>query len=190
RDKMYMKVEVMEQQTVYINEKSDIDNFGYSYNKGWMCIQEFYVRLGKILERDVSIFPFYTDAEDAFLSFVGQFYLHKRYVKPKQILVPLGTKSEMIQELLKIDVQTPCRGKKKELADLAEKNAKIALEERFSLIEMNEERTIKAVEKLGDSLNIASPRRIEAFDNSNIQGVDPVSAMIVFTDGKADKQEY
>src|SRR5699024_591708 len=190
RDQMNAIEAVMEQQKVSLNEKTDIDIFGYSYNKGWMCIQVFYVRLGKLLERDVSIFPFYTDAEDAFLSFVGQFYLHKRNVKPKQILVPLGTKSEMLQELLKIDVHTPYRGKKKELADLAEKNAKIALEERFSLIEMNEERTIKAVEKLGDSLNIASPRRIEAFDNSNIQGVDPVSAMIVFTDGKADKQEY
>src|SRR5699024_5908757 len=190
RDQMNAIEAVMEQQKVSLNEKTDIDIFGYSYNKGWMCIQVFYVRLGKLLERDVSIFPFYTDAEDAFLSFVGQFYLHKRNVKPKQILVPLGTKSEMLQELLKIDVHTPYRGKKKELADLAEKNAKIALEESCSLIEMNEERTIKAVEKLGDSLNIASPRRIEAFDNSNIQGVDPVSAMIVFTDGKADKQEY
>lgn len=190
RDQMNAIEAVMEQQKVSLNEKTDIDIFGFSYNKGWMCIQVFYVRLGKLLERDVSIFPFYTDAEDAFLSFVGQFYLHKRNVKPKQVLVPLGTKSEMLQELLKIDVHTPYRGKKKELTDLAGKNAKIALEERFSLIEMNEERTIKAVEKLGESLNIETPRRIEAFDNSNIQGVDPVSAMIVFTDGKADKQEY
>src|SRR5699024_428758 len=96
----------------------------------------------------------------------------------------------MLQERLKSDGHTRYRENKKEFADLAEKNAKIALEERFSLIEMNEERTMQAVEKLGDSLNIASPRRIEAFDNSNIQGDDPVSAMIVFTDVKADKQEY
>src|SRR5699024_1270323 len=79
---------------------------------------------------------------------------------------------------------------KRDLVELAGKNAKIALEERFSLIELDEERTIKSVERLGDLLHIESPRRIEAFDNSNIQGTDPVSAMVVFVDGKANKNEY
>lgn len=190
RDQITHIEAVMEQQKVSLNEKIDIDIFGYSYNKGWMCIQVFYVRLGKLLERDVSIFPFYSEAEDAFLSFIGQFYLHKRNIKPKQILVPIGTKAEMLQELLHVDVHTPYRGSKRELVELAEKNANIALDERFSLIEMDEERTIKAVERLGDILHIEAPRRIEAFDNSNIQGTDPVSAMVVFTDGKADKNEY
>lgn len=73
---------------------------------------------------------------------------------------------------------------------MAIKNAKIALNEKFSLIEKDEERTIKAVENLGKFLGIYTPHRIEAFDNSNIQGTDPVSAMVVFTDGKPDKREY
>lgn len=73
---------------------------------------------------------------------------------------------------------------------LAYKNAKIALQEKFSLIERDEERTIKAVENLGEQLGIYTPHRIEAFDNSNIQGTDPVSAMIVFIDGKPEKREY
>ena len=67
---------------------------------------------------------------------------------------------------------------------MANKNAKIALEEKFYLIERDEERTIKAVDHLGKQLGIETPYRIEAFDNSNIQGTNPVSAMIAFIDGK------
>jgi excinuclease ABC subunit C len=84
----------------------------------------------------------------------------------------------------------PSKGKKKQLVDLAAQNAKAALSEKFSLIERNEERTVIAIEKLGKALNIETPYRIEAFDNSNIQGTDPVSAMIVFIDGKPNKKEY
>lgn len=190
RDQIEHIEAVMEQQKVALTENVDIDMFGYSYNKGWMCVQVFFVRQGKLLERDVSIFPFYTEAKDAFISFIGQFYLHKRNLKPRQVLVPIGTDDDLLKQLLEIDVHTPYRGKKKELVELAGKNAKIALEERFSLIELDEERTIKSVERLGDLLHIETPRRIEAFDNSNIQGTDPVSAMVVFEDGKPNKNEY
>jgi excinuclease ABC subunit C len=190
RDQITSIEAIMEQQKVALNEKIDIDIFGYSYNKGWMCIQVFFARHGKLLERDVSIFPFYTEAEDAFVSFIGQFYLHKRNLKPRQILVPIGTDAKLLEELLEVNVHTPFRGKKKEFTSLAYKNAQIALDERFSLIELDEERTIKSVERLGDILNIETPYRIEAFDNSNIQGTDPVSAMITFIDGKASKNDY
>mgnify|MGYP001375890858 FL=1 len=190
RDQIQAIEAVMEQQKVTFNDKIDIDIFGYSYNKGWMCIQVFFIRQGKLIERDVSIFPFYSEAEDAFISFIGQFYLHHRNLKPKQILVPIGSDAHLLKELLETDVHTPFRGQKRELVELAMKNAQIALEERFSLIELDEERTIKSVEKLGEILGIETPRRIEAFDNSNIQGADPVSAMVVFTDGRPDKNEY
>src|SRR5699024_11585256 len=91
-----------------------------------------------------------------------------------------------------LDVPThkPYRGQKKQLVETATKNASIALEEKFTLIERDEERTIMAVEELGEILHIETPHRIEAFDNSNIQGTDPVSAMVVFTDGRAHKNEY
>src|SRR5690625_1584277 len=145
---------VMEQQKVTLNEKINIDIFGYSYNKGWMCIQVFFIRQGKLLEREVSIFPFFSEVKDAFVSFIGQFYLHHRNLKPRQVLVPIGTDANLLKELLEVDVHTPFRGQKRELVELADKNAKIALDERFSLIELNEERTIKSVERLGEILNI------------------------------------
>src|SRR5690625_2322619 len=190
RDHIHHIVAVMEQHKVTLNEKINIDILRHSYNRRWMCIQVFYIRQGKLLERDVSIFPFFSDPKDAFISFIGQFYLRHRNLKPKQVLVPIGTDAYLLKELLDIDVHTPFRGQKKELVELAEKNAKIALEERFTLIELDEERTIKSVERLGEILNIETPRRIEAFDNSNIQGADPVSAMVVFLDGRAHKNEY
>ncbi|MFC0522403.1 excinuclease ABC subunit UvrC [Pontibacillus salicampi] len=190
RDQMQHIDSVMEQQKMTMNDQVNRDVFGYSYNKGWMCIQVFFVRQGKLIERDVSIFPFFDDPEETFLSFIGRFYLHQNHIKPKQVLVPVGADKDMLKELLEIDVHVPLRGRKKELVELAHKNAQIALEEKFSLVEQNEERTIKAVEELGEKLHIETPHRIEAFDNSNIQGADPVSAMVVFTDGRPDKKEY
>ncbi|SFD59138.1 Excinuclease ABC subunit C [Lentibacillus persicus] len=181
---------VMERQKMTLNDQVDRDVFGFSYDKGWMCIQVFFVRQGKLIERDVSIFPFFDDPADTFLSFIGRFYLHQSHLKPKQLLVPIGTDTELLSELLEINVHTPFRGGKKELVELAVKNADIALNEKFTLIARDEERTIQAVEKLGETLNIETPHRIEAFDNSNIQGTDPVSAMVVFTDGRPDKKSY
>ncbi|WP_047981720.1 excinuclease ABC subunit UvrC [Ornithinibacillus contaminans] len=181
---------VMEQQKMTLNDQVDRDIFGYSFDKGWMCIQVFFIRQGKLLERDVSIFPFFDEPEETFISFIGRFYLHQQHPKPKQIFVPIGTETELLKELLDVDVSTPYRGRKKELVKLAMENAKASLVEKFSLIERDEERTFVAVEKLGEALHIETPHRIEAFDNSNIQGTDPVSAMIVFVDGKPSKKDY
>lgn len=95
-----------------------------------------------------------------------------------------------LQEWLDIKVHVPQRGLKRQMIKMAVDNAKVALEEKFRLIERNEERTSKASEGLGRWIGLDQLRRIEAFDNSNIQGTNPVSAMIVFTDGKPDKKEY
>lgn len=190
RDLIYHIETVMEQQSVTLNEKVDIDIFGYSYNKGWMCIQVFFIRQGKLIERDVTIFPFFDDPKDSFIRYIGQFYLHQHHLKPKQILLPIGIDGTLIKQLLKVDVHTPFRGRKKELVELAINNASISLEEKFTLIERDEERTIHAMEQLGKLLHIETPHRIEAFDNSNIQGTDPVSAMVVFIDGRPQKKEY
>ncbi|SDK41875.1 excinuclease ABC subunit UvrC [Sediminibacillus albus] len=190
RDQIQHIDSVMEQQKMTLKDQIDRDIFGYSYDKGWMCVQVFFVRQGKLIERDVSIFPFFDEPADTFLSFIGRFYLHQNHPKPKQVLVPAPTDNDLLKELLEVDVTVPYRGRKRELVELAEKNAEIALEEKFSIIEKDEERTIKAVEDLGDKLHIETPHRIEAFDNSNIQGTDPVSAMIVFIDGKPDKKQY
>ncbi|MDR7669089.1 excinuclease ABC subunit UvrC [Bacillus altitudinis] len=190
RDQIAYIDSTMEKQKMTMSDLSDRDIFAYAYDKGWMCVQVFFIRQGKLIERDVSLFPMYQDPEEEFLTFMGQFYEKNNHFLPKEILVPDSVDQELIEQLLETNVHQPKKGKKKDLLLLAHQNAKIALKEKFSLIERDEERTIGAVKQLGDALNIYMPYRIEAFDNSNIQGADPVSAMVVFQDGKPYKKEY
>ncbi|WP_049627127.1 excinuclease ABC subunit UvrC [Bacillus sp. JFL15] len=190
RDQLAYIESTMEKQKMTMNDLLDRDVFAYAYDKGWMCVQVFFIRQGKLIERDVSMFPMYQEADEEFLTYIGQFYSKNNHFLPKEILVPDSVDRDMISELLETAVHQPKKGPKKELLLLAHKNAKIALREKFSLIERDEERSIGAAERLGEALNIYTPHRIEAFDNSNIQGTNPVSAMIVFIDGKPNKKEY
>ncbi|MCM3716024.1 excinuclease ABC subunit UvrC [Halalkalibacter oceani] len=190
RDTLAHMEAVMEKQKMTIQDHVDRDVFGFDYDKGWMCVQVFFIRQGKLIERDVSIFPFYQEPHEDLLTFIGQFYLKKEHLKPKEILVPKEIEANLVEELLNVHTHFPQRGKKKELVDLANQNAAAALQEKFSLIERDEERTIKAVERLGKAMGIPTPYRIEAFDNSNIQGTDPVSAMVTFLDGKPSRKDY
>jgi excinuclease ABC subunit C len=190
RDQIAHIEATMEKQKMTMNDFVDRDVFGYAYDKGWMCVQVFFIRQGKLIERDVSMFPMYQDPDEELLTFLGQFYTKANHFKPKEVILPADIDGELAEQLLEVTVVQPKKGKKKELVDLASKNAAIALKEKFYLIERDEERTIKAVENLGKILGIPTPHRIEAFDNSNIHGADPVSAMVVFIDGKPEKKEY
>ncbi|WP_232695963.1 excinuclease ABC subunit UvrC [Brevibacillus daliensis] len=190
RDQIISIEAVMEKQKITLTDTVDRDIFGYHTDKGWMCVQVFYMRGGKLLERDTSSFPFYGEAVEDFMSFVAQYYFDKQHALPKEILLPEESESELISEWLGVKVLTPKRGKKHDLIDMAEENARIALEEKFALLAKDDARTVQAIQNLGQSMGIGTPYRIEAFDNSNIQGAEPVSAMIVFTNGKPDKKEY
>lgn len=181
---------VMEKQTMTMNDFTDRDVFGYAVDKGWMCVQVFFVRQGKLIERDVSLFPIYQEPEEEVLTFIGRFYKESNHLIPKEILLPPQIDVKIVKELLQSNVHTPQRGKKKDLVQLAMKNANISLTQKFQLIERQEERTIGACEDLGDAMNISAPLRIEAFDNSHTHGVDPVSAMVTFVDGKPDRKNY
>ncbi|MBB6282784.1 excinuclease ABC subunit UvrC [Geobacillus subterraneus] len=190
RDQIAAIEMTMEKQKMMFNDFIDRDVFGYAYDKGWMCVQVFFLRQGKLIERDASIFPLYQDPDEEMLTFLGQFYAKAHHLKPKEVVLPADIDGELVRGLLGVHVVQPKKGKKKELVELANKNAAIALKEKFYFIERDEERTIKAVERLGERLGIPAPRRIEAFDNSNIYGADPVSALVVFLDGKPAKKEY
>lgn len=190
RDQITYIETIMQKQKMITKDMTDRDVFGYAVDKGWMCIQVFFVRQGKLIERDVSMFPIYGDATEEFLTFVGRFYEKPEYFKPREIVVPADIDYTLLQQLLEVKVIAPKKGQKKELADLANKNAQIAIAEKFQLIEREEERTIGACEALGQAMQIATPLRIEAFDNSHMHGSDPVSAMVVFIDGKPAKKEY
>ncbi len=190
RDQIKAIETVMTKQKMTNTDLIDRDIFGYATDKGWMCVQVFFVRQGKLIERDVSMFPFYNDAQEDFLTYIGQFYQENEHFIPKEVLIPDNIDKPSVEAMLETKVLQPQRGEKKKLVKLAGKNAHVALNEKFDLIGRSEARTIGAVEKLGDAMNIPAPIRIEAFDNSNIMGTDPVSAMVVFIDGKPAKKEY
>lgn len=190
RDQIKAIETVMTKQKMTNTDLVDRDIFGYATDKGWMCVQVFFVRQGKLIERDVSMFPFYNDSEEDFLTYIGQFYQENEHFIPKEVLIPNNIDKPSVEAMLETRVLQPQRGDKKKLVKLAGKNAQVALNEKFDLIGRSEARTIGAVEKLGDAMNIPAPIRIEAFDNSNIMGTDPVSAMVVFIDGKPAKKEY
>lgn len=190
RDQIQAIETVMTRQKMTQTDLMDRDVFGYSVDKGWMCVQVFFVRQGKLIERDVSIFPFYNEAQEDFLTYIGRFYQENEHFIPKEILIPDDIDQESVQALLATKILQPKRGEKKKLVELASKNARVALTEKFDLIQRKQERTIGAVDRLGNAMGIPSPTRIEAFDNSNIMGTDPVSAMVVFIDGKPAKNEY
>ncbi|WP_458103112.1 excinuclease ABC subunit UvrC [Enterococcus faecalis] len=190
RDQIKAIETVMTRQKMTNVDLIDRDVFGYAVDKGWMCVQVFFIRQGKLIERDVSIFPFYDDASEAFLTFIGQFYQENEHFVPKEVLIPDDIDKESVEALLATKVLQPQRGEKKKLVKLASKNAAVALNEKFDLIVRKQEQTIGAVEKLGNAMNIPAPIRIEAFDNSNIMGTNPVSAMVVFIDGRPAKNEY
>ncbi|WP_079909708.1 excinuclease ABC subunit UvrC [Paenibacillus sp. 32352] len=212
---------VMEKQKITTHDIVDRDVFGYAVDKGWMCVQILYMRQGKLIERRASMFPYYGEEYEDFVSFVTQYYSDNPAL-PREVFLPAepeqeqeagaavaeapesaseeepaGLAEEMktdvkeaLESWLKVKVHIPRRGLKKNMVHMACDNARVGLEEKFRLIERDEQRTVKAVENLGEWLGTGMIHRIEAFDNSNIQGSDPVSAMVVFTDGKPDRKEY
>ncbi|NQX69065.1 excinuclease ABC subunit UvrC [Paenibacillus alba] len=239
---------VMEKQKINAVDALDRDVFGYAVDKGWMAVHIQYMRQGKLIERHVSLFPYYGDEYNDFITYVTQVYSDNPAL-PKEIFLPTmpvqGTAApeaqaaettsaalpasdisaqsedsealgadgeafdaapptkeaaqaaaeekdvrEALESWLKVKVHIPQRGLKKQMVDMAKDNARNALDEKFRLVERDERRTTKAVENLGEWLGLGVIRRIEAFDNSNIQGTNPVSAMVVFVDGRPDRKEY
>ena len=177
-------------QRVMAKDLQNRDVFGYYVDKGWMCVQVFFVRQGKLIERDVNLFPYYNDPDEDFLTYVGQFYQEKTHLVPNEILIPQDIDEEAVKALVDTKILKPQRGEKKQLVNLAIKNARVSLEQKFNLLEKSVEKTQGAIENLGRLLQIPTPVRIESFDNSNIMGTSPVSAMVVFVNGKPSKKDY
>lgn len=177
-------------QRVMAKDLQNRDVFGYYVDKGWMCVQVFFVRQGKLIERDVNLFPYYNDPDEDFLTYIGQFYQEKSHLKPNEILIPADIDEEAVRAIADTKVLKPQRGEKKQLVNLAIKNARVSLQQKFDLLEKSIEKTQGAIENLGQLLNIPTPVRIESFDNSNIMGTSPVSAMVVFVNGKPSKKDY
>ncbi|MEG2322331.1 MAG: excinuclease ABC subunit UvrC [Bacilli bacterium] len=180
---------VLTKQQVEMGDDTDRDIFGYYTDKGYVCIQVFFVRGSKLIGKHHLIFPLIDEEIEEVTSYIANFY-NKDIIKPKEILVPINIDKQLLSEYLKIKVFKPLKGPKKTLIDMAINNAKIILEENLELIKNNEAKTILANEELKKVLKLDKLDRIEIFDNSNLFGNYNVSGMVVFINGKEAKNEY
>lgn len=176
-------------QKVEVEDNVDRDIFGYFEDKGMLSIQVLFIRGSKIVGRHSKITPIIDEVGDELNRYIVSFY-EKGVLKPKEILVPNIAAEKILSGVLEIKVKVPQKGLKLKLVDMANENAKISLENEFEMIKKDEKKTIGANETLSKLLNIEPLDRIEIFDNSNLFGSFNVSGMVVFTNGRPNKNEY
>lgn len=192
RDQLNYIEQTVEKQKIISHDNTQRDIFNFYVDKSWISIQIFFIRQAKLLRRETKLFPL-TDIgnpSEEFMSFIAQFYGQKNHVLPKEVLVPAGTDVDALSEVLKVPVRIPQRGQKRDLLNMAYDNAKLKLDEKFRLLELGNRKTKGAQKEIFDALGLPYGHRIESFDHSHIQGTDPVSALVVFTDGEPDKNAY
>ena len=190
RDQIHYVEMTVEKQKIISNDNTPRDLFAFYMNKGWLSLQIFSIRQARLMKREKRLFPCIDTPEAELESFILQFYNQKNRILPKEILIPSGMDKETLSEILGIPVKTPQRGQKRDLLEMAQKNAKLVLEEKFRLLELDERKTTGAMNEITDALGLPNGHRIEAFDHSHLQGEDLVSAMVCFIDGKPEKTEY
>lgn len=190
RDQLNYIEMTVEKQKIISNDNTPRDLFNFYLDKGWLSIQVFFIRQARLMKREKRLFPVVSTAPEEMTSFILQLYNRKNNVLPREVLVPNGLDKQVLSDILGIPVRTPQRGQKKDLLDMAQKNARIVLEEKFRLLELDERKTTGAMQEITDALGIPAGHKIEAFDHSHIQGADLVSAMVVFTDGQPNKKLY
>lgn len=190
RDQIHYIETTVERQNIITNDYTNRDVFSFYMNKGWISIQVFFIRQATLIKREATIFPCYDTPQEELSSYIVQFYQEENHILPKEILVPTEMDTAVLEDVLGVSVRIPVKGRKKDMLDLATKNSEITLNEKFKLIEMDDRKTIGAIKELSAAMNLPYITRIEAFDHSNIQGTNPVSAMVSFEDGQPNRSNY
>lgn len=199
RDKINAIKQIQERQKVLSSAMGDEDVVAFAQSEDKTCIQVFFIRAGKLIGREHFILTDmdYMTAKEILTGFVKQFYSGTVFI-PKEILLQEEIDEvNIIESWLtgkrgsKVYIRIPQKGEKKELVDMAAKNAWLTLQNFSEKMIREKQMSEGAIEELSDILGLDMiPRRIEAFDISNIQGTDPVGSMVVFIDGKQSNREY
>lgn len=166
----------------------EADVFGYYLINKKLSIQIFHLREGKIIERKGLLFDIENEA-DFFSEFVVRFYLEQNNPLP-QVIMLAAANQQLIEEALNHSVLIPQKGKNLDLVNLVCNNAKNKLDVLLKLEEKKYDQNEGALENLKKILNLVELNTIEVFDNSNISGASPVSAMIVYKNGQLQKSLY
>jgi len=183
----YMSI-ILANQKVELTDLVDRDIINYYIENGYISLNIFFIRHGKLLGNKNEIFPIMDEYKDEIEGFIGIYY--SKNETPREIIVNDELDTEVLSNALDTRVVHALKGNKKKLLDLAATNAKISLENKFETIKKDEEKTINANEELRNLLGLKKLYRIDVFDNSNLFGEYSVSGMVVFKDGKPSKNDY
>lgn len=198
RDQLAAIRQITEKQKI-LTDTGDMDAVGMASSPLGTCMQVFFVRNGKILGRNQFLLTGNEDdsGENCLSAFFKQYYNDAVFI-PKEILLPIDIEETALLEkwLLetkkaKAKIIVPKRGVKKDIVQMANENAAKYLHDQESRLRDNQARSIGAVYDLQKYLNLTKPPlRMECFDISHIQGSETVASMVVFQDGKPDKESY
>ncbi len=199
RDQIRALQRTVEKQMVHTTRKEDLDVFGLARDGDQACVQVFFIRGTQMIGRDTFVLDGASGESDASVlgSFLQQYYESAQYI-PTLVVVPVepADREELEAVLTEkraalVEIRQPERGEKKRLVQLAGENAREALDMMRVRWLADANKTEQALEQLREELALPElPRRIECYDNSNIQGTSPVSSMVVFVDGKPANNQY
>jgi excinuclease ABC subunit C len=198
RDKIIAIEKVTEKQKIITGNFEDEDFINIYSDEKDSCIQVFFLRNGKITGREHFVVEDTsdTDKKEIIADFMKEFYGGTAYI-PKIIYVPDTEDEELLEQWLgmkrgtKVSIRVPQRGSKRETLNLVEKNAKMTLINFKLKFIKDKEIYRESLQGLADILNLEDmPHRIEAYDISNIQGVDSVGTMVVFEEGRPKNSDY
>lgn len=174
-------------QKISINDLTSRDYIGVYTDEDDISINIVITRHGNIVQNHQTIINKYDSLEDETINYLIQFY--EVNSKPKEICFK-AFDAELLASALDVNIYEAKLGKKKEILDMANDNAKFNLENKRNIYRNQVLKKLETIEELGNLLGIPTPRRIEAFDNSNLYGEYPVSAMVCYINGKPAPKEF
>lgn len=198
RDNLQSIKTLLEKQTISTTKDLDIDLIAMARSDRRCCVQVFFMRGGKIVEREHFIIDddYKEEDKDILQAFMMQFYMDSSYV-PQEVLVDAEpTDRVAIEQFLEskrgtvVHIRTPKRGKKFDLLDTVRNNAKDMLDKYEAKIRRRERTKPVGLEQLEEILKIGDLDRIECYDISNLSGAQTVGSMVVFVGGEKAPKEY
>ena len=177
----------VQNQVVADSNNIDRDYIGYSFNNDYICIQIFLSRLGNIIERKVEYFNLYDNPDQILYSYLIQYYAMNKL--PKEIYID-EVDDNLLSTVVDCKIIIPKKGNHRKILDTVKENASHYLDNNLAIEELKERKLQVTLNNIAEKLDIKSIDSIDAFDNSNIMGVDAVSVKVNFTNGKKNTYNY
>ncbi|MFA6693080.1 MAG: excinuclease ABC subunit UvrC, partial [Acholeplasmataceae bacterium] len=186
RDMILHIEETTEKQIINLNDFKDRDAIGFAHNQDDIALQILMIRSGKMVDQHQIVYGYVGDPIESVMTYLSQFYEEKM---PDELLFSDKFDSELIIDIFGRHVMIPQKGDKKKIVDMAQKNAEHDLEHYFMLYRHKEENRQKALDDLSDLIH-KEIKQIDIFDNAQLFGTAPISALIVYNNHEFDKKSY